>query len=64
VGTFAALGLWVKTLDLGLVDGGSPCNYPLGGIIVELYSPRSWSGAASWQALVLFVLFRLSLMCF
>jgi hypothetical protein len=39
VGTFAALGLRVKTLDLGLVDGGIARRCPLVGVIVELYFP-------------------------
>jgi hypothetical protein len=58
VGIFPALGLQVKTLDLGLGDGGATHRYLLGRIIMELYSPRSRSGYGGkiWFFLCLFFL--------
>ena len=45
VGTLAALGLRVKTLDhLGLDNGGAPRCYPIGGVVVESHFPWACSG--------------------
>ena len=64
VGTFAVLGLRVKTLDFGLDNGGATRRYLPGGIVVELRCLSVSCSRHWWQVgFLCFFLFILDLLC-